>query len=380
MSLPATLAAYFHTLDGTLLPISGPIAIRFYGVTYILGFVIAAWVLVRLAQRRLIAISAERVPDVMLLVVLGTLLGGRIGYIIFYETTPWTTRLANIYKVWDGGMASHGGMIGIILGCIVAARMVDLTLARGGNAEIPRRPRLARTLHVMDCMGLVACFGLFLGRIANFVNGELLGAIVSPPGTPGPWWTVQFPRELDGWEAPGVLAPGTHTPALTPAQLDQLDALVSSVQRPQDKWSDALHYITSHAAKFQPQLEPLLSSRHPSQLYQAIAEGIVLGIAVWFIWRFPRRPGVIAAWWLMIYGVLRILTELWRLPDPQFGAAMRIAGLSRGQWLSVAMIAGGALVLWLAHTARGPRIGGWLRPNLESPSTPPTLVPKEPAS
>lgn len=361
MSSPAlTLAnAYFHTLDGVLLPISGPIAIRFYGLSYVLGFVLAFVVLYTLARKGKILVPAHRVLDLMLLVVLGTLLGGRIGYILFYETTPWSQRLASFYKVWEGGMASHGGMVGIILACIIASRGFKARYQQPDGSIITEREGQAPALHIMDLMALTAPIGLFVGRLANFVNGELLGKIVAPAGEPGPWWAVKFPQELLGWQAPGLVDVKSHTPPLSADQLRQLDALVMSVKQPSESWHEGLKYVVSHAGKYAQQLEPLVSSRHPSQIYQALAEGLVLGVVMLGLWLFTRagqRPGVLTGVWLMLYGILRVVTEFWRLPDPQFTgeSARPLLGLfSRGQSLSLLMIAGGGVVLgWVVFRGR----------------------------
>ena len=358
-----TIGAFFHTLDGKIFTIYGDLAVRFYGLTYVVGFVLAWFILWRLARRGLIAIPADRVPDFMLAVVLGTLLGGRIGYALVYDQSLLGLKF---FQIWHGGMASHGGMLGIIFACWFSTRWLR-------TEELGLQPPLDRagaTLHVMDCMGLVSVFGIFLGRIANFVNAELLGRVVIAPSTtgeltPAPWWTVRFPQELSGWVEPGppaVREMASHTPDLTVGQMAKLDALVQSVRQPEETWASALGYVIKHADRYRDQLEPLVSSRHPSQLYQAVAEGLVLGAIVWLIWRLPRKPGVVAAWWLMVYGALRVVTEVWRLPDAQFvGAAARPLGLSRGQWLSVGMVAIGlVLLIWAARRA-GPKLGGWWR-------------------
>ncbi|MBX9738178.1 MAG: prolipoprotein diacylglyceryl transferase [Phycisphaerales bacterium] len=390
------LAAYFHTLDGKLLTISGDLAVRFYGLTYVVGFVLAWFVLARLAKRGLIAIPAERVPDVMLAVVLGTLLGGRIGYGLVYDQSLIGLKF---FQIWHGGMASHGGMVGIIVACWYSTRWLrtdDLVVTPAAASSGPPKtagagtgessppsssrsesPDLAppgsldptsSTLHVVDCMGLVSVFGIFLGRIANFVNGELLGRVIVEPSkttqvASAPWWSVRFPQELSGWLEPGKLPnpdPQSHTPALAAEQFARLDALVESVRQPGEKWETSLNYVINHAARYREQLEPLLSARHPSQLYQAFAEGIVLGLFVWIVWRVPQKPGVVAAWWLIVYGALRVVTEIWRLPDAQFiGAAARPLGLSRGQWLSVAMVGVGVAVLIWATRRAAPKLGGW---------------------
>lgn len=347
---------YFHDLSPILIPISGDFAVRWYGISYVAGFVIAYFVLLTLAKRGRIQIPPRYVADAMMMIVLGTLIGGRLGYALVYDqkllytftgSFPWW----NLLAINKGGMASHGGMVGIMLGC--------WRVSRGWKTETGEVVGRTTMLHVMDVMGLVAGFGLLLGRFANFINGELLGKIVSPPGTPGPWWSVQFPQELLGWKAPGVREKATHAPDLSIEQQIQLHDLVRSVQKPGEAWDAALGRIIAHAGDYKQQLIPLLSSRHASQLYQAAAEGLVLGLIVWAIWWKPRKPGVVAAWWFMIYGVLRILTETIRLPDAQFGDAGRIIGLSRGQWLSVAMVVFGAGLLVYALRRAGPAIGGW---------------------
>jgi prolipoprotein diacylglyceryltransferase len=136
---------------------------------------------------------------------------------------------------------------------------------------------------------------------------------------------------------------------------------VRKVAQPGDLWHTALERVVAHASEHRAALEPLLTSRHPSQVYQAVAEGLVVGVVVWFVARVPRKAGVVMAWWLMVYGVLRVVTEVWRLPDAQF-AEGRPLGLSRGQWLSVGMFVLGALVLVIAVRRGGEKMGGWLRP------------------
>ena len=107
------------------------------------------------------------------------------------------------------------------------------------------------------------------------------------------------------------------------------------------------------------ELEPLISARHPSQLYQALAEGPILLATLWFVWRKPRKPGVVGTWFLIAYGSMRFVTEFWRLPDDQLAVA-RIAGLSRGQWLSLLMVVAGALALGVVTRRKNaPRLGGW---------------------
>jgi phosphatidylglycerol:prolipoprotein diacylglycerol transferase len=107
------------------------------------------------------------------------------------------------------------------------------------------------------------------------------------------------------------------------------------------------------------ELAPFLAARHPSQLYQAAAEGLVLGGVLWWVWRKPRRVGVVGCWFLITYGVMRIVTEFWRLPDGHL-AVQRVLGLSRGQWLSAVMVVVGAALMWHYARREGERLGGWM--------------------
>lgn len=344
----ATLAAWLHTLDPVIVRIADRLAIRWYGVSYLAGFACAYLVLRALSRRGWLAIPAHRVADAMMWFIGLTLVGGRLGYVIFYQpslawtffdTFPWWGGVA----INHGGMASHGAMAGLVL----AAWRVS----RGWRDQQGQVEGRCSVLHVMDALTLAAPFGLFFGRCANFINGELLGRIVSPPGTPGPWWSVQYPQEL-------LLR---NPPPLT---VDQADALFHLAERaaPGRPFARQLEILVERSAEFADQLRPLISSRHPSQLYQAFAEGVVLGAVSWGVWLWQRRAragvwaraGVLAAVWLVGYGVLRILTETIRLPDEQFGDAGRPMGLSRGQWLSVAMIACGVgLAAWVRLRASG---------------------------
>jgi phosphatidylglycerol:prolipoprotein diacylglycerol transferase len=238
--------------------------------------------------------------------------------------------------------------------------LAALRISRGWKTAPGERIGVCPRLHVLDMTALIAPLGLMFGRLANFVNGELLGKIVAPPGVEGPWWSVQFPQELRGWVDRGVNT--GHAPDLSPAQQGALDALVESAARPGDSYAGAIDRIAEHASRHAAQLKPLLASRHPSQLYQAAAEGLVLGAVLWLVFARPRQPGVIGSVFLLAYGALRIGTELWRLPDPQFLAhdAGRPMGLSRGQWLSAGMVAAGVAALVVCMRRNVPKLGGWL--------------------
>lgn len=348
------LGAWLHTLSPFLWRFSEALGVRWYGLAYLTGFGIAYIAMLALARRRLILIPPERVGDAMMWMIGGVLVGGRLGYVLVYDQAllwtfthnpPWWSLLA-IHK---GGMASHGGIAGVIL--------ASFRIARGWQDENGAVLGRAPATHIMDVTALLVPFGMFFGRLANFINGELLGKIITAPGVEGPRWSVQFPQELRGWVQPGVRE--GHAPTLSPEQERAFWNLVEEHAKPGWSYPEAINNIVEHAGKYASQLKPLLASRHPSQLYQATAEGLVLGAALWAVWARPRKPGVVGSWFFIIYGVLRVVTEIWRLPDPQFGDEGRPFGLSRGQWLSVAMIViGGAGLLWSSRRKTA-KIGGW---------------------
>lgn len=341
-----TLAdAWLHSLDPVVLPIAGSFAVRWYGLAYIAGFV-CGWGLLRwMSARGLLLLTKTQVTDLLLALILGVLLGGRVGYVLVYEPSlltefssspPWWGLLA----INKGGMASHGGMVGVIVATWWFARRVK-----------------APWLHVLDAAALAAPFGLLFGRLANFVNGELLGRIVAQPDQPGPWWSVRYPQELLTRHAP-TLSPGQEERLLTilePYRMPGEGSLVPAVER----MLAALHRGGAAAKELTRELPQVIAARHPSQLYQAFAEGLVVLAALWLVWARPRKPGVVGCWFLIVYGVGRIVTEFWRLPDDQF-AVPRIAGLSRGQWLSVAMVVAGLIVLPVVSRRRVDRLGGWM--------------------
>lgn len=365
-----TLAAYFHTLSPFIVRFTDSFGLRWYGTAYLAGFLVAYLVLVRLARKKLILLPPERVGDAMLWLIGGTLVGGRVGYAVFYDPTfHLLTGFSKAFPFWDflainkGGMASHGGMIGLGIGC--------WRISRGWRDDVGRVQGRSSVLHVMDYTALVAPFGVFLGRIANFVNGELLGAIVAKPGTQGPWWSVQYPQELE-WhsieKSTLSIVPSTRL-AQTPEQWSSLLELSARLAPPPsadpriprdvalaESLSAGMDYLATSAGKYAEQLKPLIAARHPTQFYQAFAEGAVVGVVLWVLWAKPRKPGVITAAFFMTYGLGRIVTELYRLPDVQMS---RYAGLSMGQWLSVGMVVVGGALLWYATTRPAQKLGGW---------------------
>lgn len=358
-----TLAAWFHDIDPIIVRIAGDFAVRWYGVAYAIGFLLGWWQMAWLARRGGSMLNPLRIPDVMMAMIFGVVLGGRLGYVLIYQR-PLLWTFDGAFPFWGvlminkGGMSFHGAMIGLM----IAAWFV----ARGAKTPDGGRANSFPVLHMFDLIAFIAPVGLMLGRIANFVNGELLGRVVAKPGAPSPWWAVQFPQEiLSG-----------HPVEYTAEQSRQLDQILGRFGlgtvpegRVLDRLLDAIHHGSATAqAALKAELIPLLSARHASQLYQAFAEGPVLGLILWIVWARPRRPGVVASAFLIAYGILRVVIEqFFRLPDP--GDA-RVMGLSRGQWLSSGMVLAGVFGLILIQLAARARrgsswdiaLGGWLRP------------------
>ncbi len=330
------LAAYLHRLDPFAWRISGDFGIRWYGIAYAAGFVCLYLFATRLARRGRIVLTPEQVGDYVMYAVAGVLLGGRLGWVLFYHpsalwtftsSAPWWEVLA----INRGGMASHGGMLGVIIAMAIFAR----------------RNRI-NPFGLLDVSALLVPLGLFFGRLANFINGELRG---QPCGPSFPL-AVRFPHEIvEEWgvaefrAAPGLADYFNIPPLRWQEFLRSVEERVpTAVAQFQQYQYDLLAAVRAGNQQVISIVEPMLVARHPSQLYQALAEGIVLGAVLCFVFFVvrPKRYGVVGCWFLIIYGILRIITEIWRLPDE---GIERVLGLSRGQWLSVAMVIAGALAL-----------------------------------
>lgn len=316
--------AWVHSLDPYAL---GPI--RWYGLAYIAGFVVGYLLLRRVLQRGASSLGPQKAGDLAAALAIGAVVGGRFGYIAFYQPSLlWT--FSDELPFWDalainrGGMASHGGMIGVVVAAFIFAR----------RNRVP-------FLHVADLAAFAAPLGLFFGRMANFVNGELYGRVVSD-GFP---LAVKFPQELVTWSS-SQLAEVARRVAETGAGALSAEAIVERIQA-----GDAA--ITAAVA-------PLLPARHPSQLYEAVLEGLLVFLILCFVWRKPRAAGTVAATFGIAYAIVRIVGEQFRLPDaPLFEAGALV--LTRGQLLSVLLLAV-ALVVFVASRLRPmPRLGGWRR-------------------
>jgi phosphatidylglycerol:prolipoprotein diacylglycerol transferase len=313
--------AYLHTLDPFAIQVGDTMGLRWYGLSYVAGFFLA-WAIVRwLAARGRARIRPDQVGDIMFVVVLGVLLGGRLGYALFYDPSlfitwsdsfPWWELLA----IHRGGMASHGGMIGIVVALLWWSRRHGVSF-----------------LHLLDLGTVAGPPGLFLGRLANFVNAELWGrALPAARQINPPWWSVKYPSEIEEWVANGD------------DRLLELETLRSQVPGDQVFHESIMGGLQSGNQIIVEHVTPLLTAWYPSQVIQAISEGPLLLGAMLLIWLRPKKPGVMAGWFVVTYGCLRVATEFFRQPD--VGVSL-LAGLSRGQQLSILMVGVGLIIVLL---------------------------------
>lgn len=274
----------------------GPVAVRWYGVTFVIAFAVAWWLGRRRAAQPGSTWKPTDVDDLIFYGALGVILGGRIGWVLFYGFERLLDDPLMILRVWEGGMSFHGGLIGVIVAGLLFAR------------------RQARTfIDVLDFLSPLPGIGIFAVRCANFINGELWGR-VSSPDLP---WAMLFPQaqgEDRAWLA---------------AHAQQ--AVTSGVQAVFDQY----HMLP----------------RHPSQIYQFLGEGVLFFILLWLYARKPRPMGAVSGMFLVGYGVFRFAAEFAREPDNFLG--LLALSLSMGQWLSLPMILAGVAMLAWAYRRAG---------------------------
>ncbi|MEP7015655.1 MAG: prolipoprotein diacylglyceryl transferase [Verrucomicrobiota bacterium] len=288
------LAYYLHDLDPIIFRIYDNVGPRWYGLAYVLAFACGYTLLRALSKLGYADLPLAKVGDFITgCALFGVIIGGRLGYVIFYKPEMLREPLS-ILRVWEGGMSSHGGILGILVFTVYYARRHKLSL-----------------LNLADNIGVSAPLGLFFGRCANFINGELYGRATDAR------WAMQFPKELLDQPAEADRAIGACSqidPALTSPE-----AIVAAVR---------------HQPQVKEILRSILTPRHPSQLYEALFEGIVLFGILLFVRTRTRQPnGVLTGLFFICYAVFRIVIEYFREPD----SAM-IAGFTRGQFFSFFLI------------------------------------------
>ncbi len=329
--------SYLHQLDPFAIQITETFGLRWYGLAYIAGFIVA-WALIRwMGRKKISTIEPNRAGDFIFAAVLGVLIGGRVGYCLFYDPTllytftnefPWWKLLA----IQDGGMASHGGMIGVFVAFIIWGKRNNVSL-----------------LHLIDIGALCATPGLFFGRVANFINGELWGKALSADCQPNPpAWSVKYPSEItEVW---------LQNPEQFGEQLEKLESLQTTIAGGNSFHQTIVSEMYAGNQIVIETVQPMLTAWYPSQLFQAVAEGPFLFFAMFIIWWKPRNQGILASSFLLLYGVSRVVTEAYRQPDD---GVMLIMGLSRGQLLSTFMIASGILLLIITSNRKTKKLGGF---------------------
>jgi phosphatidylglycerol:prolipoprotein diacylglycerol transferase len=327
--------ATVHTLSPFVFEFTPGVGLRWYGTAYMAGFIVGWLILRLLAKSGRIPLSLRQVGDLVTAAIIGVIVGGRLGHVLFYEP-HLLVQFSGGFPFWGllainkGGMSSHGGMIGVALTIILFARREKLPI-----------------LEVGDAVAFVVPWGLMFGRLANWVNGELWGrAVPKELGASAPWWSVKYPHELELFDK-------------VPAALEPLRELAPAADRMHDghfiNWLVATAYDHGSPAHAQvvKAIEPVLTAYYPSQFFQAFAEGPALLVLMSLVWLVPRRAGVVAGVFLAGYGVLRFGTEQFREPDE--GVAM-LGGLTLPMLLSLTMVAVGVMFFYLSR--RSQPIGG----------------------
>lgn len=350
---------WVHNLNPFLIQFTPTFGIRWYGLAYLTGFVVGAMMMIFIAKRGRRTISPEMVTDFITYLVLGVMIGGRVGYACFYSPdllTDFSEKFPywGVLRVWEGGMASHGGMIGVLIAALIFARRHKLDWR-----------------HLGDLTVLGGSVGIFFGRIANFINGELFGR-ETPPGFP---IAVKFPGEMFLWLKHDREKTLTD---LTPDLLQRMTEAVKTLGLNIEQWTQNISQVrTSSAARYQVQvainqiieaiqggneatrqaLGAFLTPRYPSQLFEAVLEGLLTFCIAFLFWRRPRKPGVVGSLWLTCYAIVRIIGEQFRLPDADIG--YQLFDLTRGQWLSIGMLVISLGLLVYTTRRKVPAIGGW---------------------
>ena len=252
----------------------GPVAIRWYSMAYLVG-IILAWLLIKRNIKKYdLPLDSDKLEDLVFYITLGIIIGGRLGYVLFYGGNSFWRNPVQILEVWKGGMSFHGGVLGVIVGAYLFARKIKY-----------------KFLGITDLVVLYAPIGIFCGRLANFINDELWGRVTDVA------WAVRFPN-------------GGYLP------------------------------------------------RHPSQLYEAFFEGIVIFVLLNWLWRYKyvrERNGFVSALFVLSYGIFRVLMEQFREPDEQLG--FFFGNITMGQILSLPlMIVGLGVMIYLCHSKKGSRL------------------------
>ncbi|MBG2838257.1 prolipoprotein diacylglyceryl transferase [Proteus terrae] len=274
----------FPEIDPVMFSI-GPVSLHWYGMMYLVGFVFALWLANHRAAKPNSGWAKNEVETLLYVGFVGVFIGGRLGYVLFYNLPVFLNDPLYLFKVWDGGMSFHGGLIGVICAMIWFAKRTK-----------------RKFFQVADFVAPLIPFGLGLGRIGNFINGELWGRVTFD--TP---WAFLFPTSR----------------------------------------SADLQLVAQDPATLLPIIQEYgVLPRHPSQLYEMLLEGVVLFIILNIFVRKSRPVGSVSGLFLIGYGAFRIIVEFFRQPDAQLGL---FGGVSMGQILSIPMILLGIIFMVWAY-------------------------------
>ncbi len=311
-------AYYVHRMDPVVVHLGGSIALRWYGLAYMAGFLAGYALLVHWARKGIGELKSERVGDFLTGAALfGVILGGRLGYMLLYPSgrEDLAANPLNFFKLWNGGMASHGGIMGLFFFTLYWSWKHKVSWTGLG-----------------DNLVVAAPVGLFCGRMANFINGELYGRSTDVA------WAMQFPNEIETWRADGDFEKYTAVQnwLLENTPGDRMDFA-------------ALARENSAFAEF---LGTVLTPRHPSQLYAAAVEGLLLFLILLFVrTKRPNAPhGLLTGLFFVLYAVFRIIDENYRQPDAY------IMGLTEGQFYSVFLILIGVGFLLYSSRQKQPTV------------------------
>lgn len=339
MSAPPVFATYVHDLNPVIFKINDAIALRWYGLAYLAAFVVGALLLNALSKRKLWVLPPGAGGDfIAAAAIFGVFIGGRLGYMLWYwpQTHGWSWLTEDplaIFKVWQGGMASHGGILGLVVFTWFYARKKKVSWFGLG-----------------DGLCVVAPLGIMFGRLANFINGELYGRVAD-----GVAWAMKFPKALTNPK----MEESEYLGAAVNAAAEVDPGLAAQFQN----WPDAqlglkFDWMLSTLIKnpaIGEAIAPFLEARHPSQLYQAAMEGLLLFLILWTVRvKFPKAPdGLLTGLFFIFYAIFRIIGEAFREPDSKL---VLNNTLTSGQFLSLFMILGGALFIAIAVKRGSPAV------------------------
>lgn len=337
------IATYVHNLDPVIFRINDAIALRWYGLAYLAAFVAGAMLLEVLSRRKLWVLPPKSAGDfISAAAIFGVFIGGRLGYMLWYEPREhgwdWVTDdPLRVFRVWDGGMASHGGILGLVIFTWFYSRKKKVSWTGLG-----------------DGLCVVAPLGLMFGRIANFINGELYGRVAD-----GVSWAMKFPTALVD---PGHAEYGSFefamkaAAAADPEHLAQPFAMWQNDELTSGALFAAVRGAELHNPAISDALAPFLEPRYPSQLIEAGLEGLLLFAILWTVRvRCPKLPhGILTGLFFVLYAVFRIIGEQFREPD---SGNSFVGPFTSGQFLSLFMIVIGAAFI-VAAVVRGGRLKG----------------------